>query len=280
MNGIEFLTRLMRLRPMPVVMISTLTVEGADVTLQALELGAVDYVSKPTRNLTESMDGLREEILSKVRAAAGARLRGATRPTKAIGVGDIQAVADRAVIGIGASTGGVEALGTLLAGLPAKFPPVVIVQHMPAAFTTRFAARLNDQFPFPVVEGYDGMAVLPNSVIIAPGGRHLRVVETQGRLTCRLSDDPAVSGHKPSVDVMFNSLAGLGAKAAGVLLTGMGRDGADGLGAMRLAGAMTIAQDKATSVVFGMPKAAIDNGAACIQLPLQRIAAAMLQMSV
>jgi two-component system chemotaxis response regulator CheB len=281
MNGIEFLERIMRLRPLPVVMISTLTRDGADITLQALELGAVDYVAKPTTQLTESMADLKVEIQTKVRTAARARLRAGTRPTRPVIAPRMTMQTDRLVIGIGASTGGVEALGTVLGGLSLPIPGIVIVQHMPPSFTGRFAARLNDQLPFDVFEACDGMRVESGRVIIGPGGRHLRIIgDGGGGLICRLDDSDPVSGHRPSVDVLFQSLAPLGRKAAGVLLTGMGRDGAEGLLAMRKAGALTIAQDQATSVVYGMPRAAVEIGAVGHELPLSRIATSMIQMTV
>jgi two-component system chemotaxis response regulator CheB len=281
MNGIEFLERIMRLRPLPVVMISTLTRDGADVTLQALELGAVDYVAKPTTQLTESMADLKLEIQTKVRTAARAKLRSGTRPSRPSAPPRMTMPADRVVIGIGASTGGVEALGTVLAGLSPPIPAIVIVQHMPHSFTGRFAARLNDQLPFDVFEATDGMRIEPGRVIIAAGGRHLRVAgDGAGGLICRLDDADLVSGHRPSVDVLFQSLAPLGRKAAGVLLTGMGRDGAEGLLAMRKTGALTIAQDQATCVVYGMPRAAVEIGAVAHELPLSRIATSMIQMTV
>lgn len=279
MNGIEFLERLMRLRPMPVVMISTLTREGADVTLRALELGAVDYVAKPTRGLTEAIGSIRDEILDKIKTAAGAHIRGA-RPGAARAPQRPPAIRDprREIIAIGASTGGVEAVAEVLTALPADTPGVVIVQHMPGTFTGRFAARLDAQLPLSVREAGDGMPIRPGQVLIAPGGRHCQVYATaEGGMICRLDDGPPVSGHRPSVDVLFRSVARLGERAVGVLLTGMGRDGAEGLLAMRQAGALTIAQDAATCVVHGMPRAAMALGAVQIELPLSRIAAAALE---
>ena len=283
MSGIEFLERLMRLRPMPVVMISTLTQEGADTTLRALELGAVDYVAKPTQRLSESFAELKEAICSKVKMAAGARVRAtpAARhaPTPAPVTDD--APAERVgrhldAIAIGASTGGVEALGEVLSAVPAGAPGILIVQHMPGNFTGRFAARLDASLPLKVVEANDGTEILTGHVYIGPGGRHLALARSGGKLVCRVSDGPPESGHVPSVDHLFRSMAALGDRAVGVILTGMGRDGANGLKAMRDAGAFTIAQDAATSVVYGMPRVAAESGAASLVLPLTRIAQAML----
>jgi two-component system chemotaxis response regulator CheB len=275
MNGIEFLKRLMRLRPMPVVMISTKTVDGTDTTIRALELGAVDFVAKPTQNLSHSLTALSAEIRQKVRTAAEARLRAAPRAPRP--AGPIPIAPDRWVIGIGASTGGVEALGTLLEALPGTSPGIVVVQHMPQLYTGRFAERLDERSVLRVVEGTDGMAIEPGMAIVAPGGRHCRVIGGEGELRLHIADGELESGHMPSVDVLFRSLTPLGRHAAGVLLTGMGRDGASGLLEMRRSGALTIAQDEATSVVYGMPRAAKELGAASLELPLSRIGAAMLQ---
>ncbi len=283
MSGIEFLERLMRLRPMPVVMISTLTQEGADTTLRALELGAVDYVAKPTQRLSDSFAELKESICSKVKMAAGARVRAtpAARHVPASGPVSGDAPPQRIAthldaIAIGASTGGVEALGEILSAIPPGAPGILIVQHMPGNFTGRFAARLDASLNLKVVEASDGAEILRGHVYIAPGGRHLAVSRAGGTLKCSLSDGPPESGHVPSVDHLFRSFAALGDRAAGAILTGMGRDGAVGLKHMRDAGALTIAQDAATSVVYGMPRVAAETNAAALVLPLTRIAAALL----
>ncbi len=283
MNGIEFLERLMRMRPMPVVMISTLTQDGADTTLRALELGAVDYVAKPTQRLSESFDQLKLEICTKVKTAAAARVRGmpsarpASAPAAAV-AGEPTRFGHLDVVAIGASTGGVEAIGEILAAVPTDAPGIVVVQHLPANFTGRFAARLDATLALKVVEAADGAAILPGSVHVGRGGQHLEVArDAAGRPVCRLVDGPAESGHLPSIDRLFRSLAPFGRRAAGIILTGMGRDGVLGLKAMRDAGALTIAQDAATSVVYGMPRAAAEAGAARLELPLSRIAAAMLE---
>lgn len=283
MSGIEFLEKIMRLRPMPVVMISTLTQEGADTTLRALELGAVDYVAKPTQRLSESFGALKEEICSKVKMAATARVRGAgsaRRPAAAAAqAAPAAAGAENHLdaIAIGASTGGVEALGELLSAVPPGSPGILVVQHMPGNFTGRFAARLDATLPLKVTEAQDGAAILPGCVYIGPGGRHLALArEANGNLVCRVTEGPAESGHVPSVDHLFRSMAQLGRRTVGVILTGMGRDGAAGLKLMREAGAHTIAQDAATSVVYGMPRVAVELDAAASVLPLSRIAGAML----
>ena len=287
MNGIEFLERLMRLRPMPVVMISTLTTEGADTTLRALELGAIDYVAKPTRRLSESMASLSEEIRTKVKTAARARVRGSaarkSSPTPkpdAAGPGDANRYAHLDVIGIGASTGGVEAIGEILATVPVDAPGIVIVQHLPGSFTGRFAARLDASLPLTVAEARDGAPILPGTVHIGRGGTDFEVAsDANGRPICRLAEGVPGTLHIPSIDRLFTSLARFGKRSAGVLLTGMGRDGAAGLKLMRDAGALTIGQDAGTSVVYGMPRAAVESGAVMLQLPLTRIAATMLEQN-
>ncbi len=285
MNGIEFLERLMRLRPMPVVMISTLTTEGADTTLRALELGAIDYVAKPTRRLSESIGSLSDEIRTKVKTAAKAKVRGngARRPAAAPApqVDAAPAAQNRFthldVVGIGASTGGVEAIGEILAHVPVDAPGIVIVQHLPGSFTGRFASRLDASLPLTVAEARDGALILPGTVHIGRGGQDFVVTaDASGRPVCRLVDGTPGALHVPSIDRLFASLARFGKRTVGVLLTGMGRDGAIGLKAMRDAGALTIGQDAGTSVVYGMPRAAAEAGAVQVQLPLTRIAQAML----
>jgi len=285
MNGIDFLERLMRLRPIPVVMISTLTTEGADTALRALELGAIDCVAKPTQRLTDSIGGLSDEIRAKVKNAARARVRSGsrTKPLATPGPAAIDAAGSTRfshldVIGIGASTGGVEAISEVLAAMPADAPGIAIVQHLPGSFTGRFAARLNALLPLTVAEARDGAPIQPGTVHIGCGGRDFEVARgVGGRPICRLSDGAPGAPHVPSIDRLFASLTQFGKASAGVLLTGMGRDGAAGLKSMRDAGALTIVQDEATSVVYGMPRAAAEAGAAALQLPLTRIAAAILE---
>lgn len=283
MNGIEFLEKIMRLRPMPVVMISTLTQEGADTTLRALELGAFDYVAKPTQRLSETFDALKTEIRDKVAAAAKSKVRAlpvTPRPpaSAAETSTDPARYAHLDVIGLGASTGGVEALGQVLAALPKDAPGVALVQHLPGAYTARFAARLAEQLGRPVSEAVDGAVIEPGSVHIGRGEKHFEVVKGEdGKPVCRLIDGPRESGHLPAIDRLFASLAAFGPRASAAILTGMGRDGVAGLAKMRHAGARTIAQDAATSVVYGMPRAAWEEGAAGRQLPLTRIAGALLE---
>lgn len=269
MNGLDFLEKIMRLRPTPVIMVSTLTHEGAEANLRALEIGAVDCIGKSNDN-----NGF-ELLAEKVRMAANSRVRANRMPVKPA---DTHAFTpnDR-LVAIGSSTGGVEALLTILSRFPANCPPTLITQHMPAVFTARFAERLNRQCAPEITEASDGAAVLPGHVYLAPGFAHLELVN-QGRLRCKLSETEKVSGHRPSADVLFNSVArAVGGKALGVILTGMGRDGAQGLLAMRKAGAPTLGQDEASCVVYGMPKAAFEAGAVSQQLGLEKIADRILQ---
>ncbi|MEI6558067.1 MAG: chemotaxis response regulator protein-glutamate methylesterase [Rhodospirillaceae bacterium] len=278
MNGVEFLEKLMRLRPMPVLMISTLTRAGADITLRALELGAIDFVAKPLKDLATALPALREEIVTKIKAAARAhiRLTGPRRAPPPPALAAARSGCSAELIAIGASTGGVETITELLSTFPETIPAVVIVQHMPEAFVPRFAARLRASLPFAVDEAAEGQRLTPGRVLIAPGNQHLLVVRAKGGgLETRLSDGPPVSGHRPSVDVLFRSVAEARPKAVGLLLTGMGRDGAEGLLRMKEAGAVTIAQDEQTSTVFGMPRAAQELNAARLVLPLPRITAAI-----
>lgn len=281
MNGLEFLEKIMRLRPMPVVMVSTLTSRGADATLEALELGAFDCVAKP------SVAGLHafDELAMTVRAAACARVRpmaarlspAARRPPGASSSGFRP---DGRVLAIGSSTGGVEALLTILRQLPANCPPTVITQHMPEAFTRSFAERLNRTCEAEVSEATDGAPLLPGHIYLAPGGpAHLQIAGT-GTWRCRLRPGDPVSGHRPSVDVLFSSVAkAAGARALGVILTGMGRDGAQGLLAMRQAGARTLGQDEASCVVYGMPKVAFELQAVEKQVRLEGIAAEIIEIT-
>lgn len=272
MNGLEFLEKVMRLRPMPVVMVSTLTHAGAEASLAALELGAVDCVGKPSPGAS-AREGF-GDLAEKVKTAARARVRtGATRQrTTRPGYR-----AGRRIVALGSSTGGVEALLTVLSGYPRTCPATVITQHMPGTFTTSFAARLDRECDALVAEAFDGAPLEAGRVYLAPGGSaHLEVIDSGG-LKCRLLAGEKVGGHRPSVDVLFNSVARTaGANSVGVILTGMGRDGAAGLKAMRDAGAHTIGQDASTSVVFGMPRAAAEIGAVVAQLPLGAIGAAVL----
>jgi two-component system chemotaxis response regulator CheB len=272
MNGIEFLERLMRLKPLPVIMVSTLTQRGAEATLAALERGAIDCVGKPVAGGGEGF----AELAEKVKAAAGARVFASTAAlAPRASTGAPYSGASR-VVCIGASTGGVEALIRTIGQFPANCPPTLITQHMPANFTASFAARLDRHCDATVTEAVDAAELKSGHVYLAPGGTAHLSLTPSGR-HCRVQHGEPVSGHRPSVDVLFRSAAAaLGGRAVGVILTGMGRDGAAGLLAMRQAGAATLGQDEATCVVYGMPRAAAEIGAVERQLPLDRIAQAAL----
>ena len=275
MNGLAFLDRLMRLRPTPVVMVSTLTTKGATETLLALELGAVDFVAKPSRDLAGGLEAFGANLREKVRAAAASDVRGRGLRALAPKVPVRTAAAPLGtLIAIGASTGGVEAIRAVLAELPTDCPPIVIAQHMPQAFTARFAARLNELTELTVVEAEDRLPLEPGHAYVARGDHHLRVERSSGQLKCRLSQDDLVSGHRPSVDVLFGSVAQtVGPMAVGAILTGMGRDGARGLRQMRDAGCHTVGQSQASALVYGMPRVAFEEGAVVEQAPLEAIAA-------
>lgn len=280
MDGITFLEKLMRSRPMPVVMVSTLTRQGSEVTLRALEIGAVDFIAKPTESVFTGMSALSQEIVAKVKAAARARVRprGASvtpvAPSPRIGrKSTVQ------VIAIGASTGGPEAIRQVLQGLPAEVPPIVIVQHMPPVFTRSFAERLDKLCTVRVKEAQDGDRLEPGHAYIAPGDYHLQVTYSGAQYRARVAQTEPVNRHRPSVDVLFDSVAQVnGSSAMGVLLTGMGADGACGLKKMRDAGSHTIAQDEETCVVFGMPREAIALGGAQFVLPLPQIAQKVVEL--
>jgi two-component system chemotaxis response regulator CheB len=273
MDGLSFLEKIMRLRPMPVVMCSTLTARGAEVTIEALRLGAVDCIAKPTGNPLEIEQDA--ALLRKmVKAAARASIRQSPAPIAPVAASP--GLRADTVIAIGASTGGVEALFSLIGALPADCPPVLVVQHMPAAFTNGFAARLDRDAHVAVTEATDGAPLKAGTVYIAPGGKaHMELVGG-ARGHVRLRADDLVGGHRPSVDTLFRSLAPLGPAAVGVILTGMGRDGADGLLAMRQAGARTFGQNQASCVVYGMPRAAFEQGAVERELSLSALPEAIL----
>src|SRR5882757_6370528 len=292
MDGVTFLRNLMRLRPMPVVMVSSLTEHGAEITLDALAVGAVDYLPKPKIDVAATLGDYAEELRAKIKAAAKARVRQYSGPaTSAAGIPGVapkysaDAVLPKApaprqfrttdrIIAIGASTGGTEAIKDVLIGLPADTPGIVIAQHIPKAFSTPFARRMNACCQLTVYEAEDGQQVLPGHVYIATGDRHLLLVRDGARYVCKLDDGQPVNRHKPSVDVLFRSVAQqAGRNAIDVILTGMGKDGAEGLKEMRDAGSPTIAQDEATSVVWGMPREAAALGAAVQVLGLHEIPA-------
>ncbi len=281
MSGLEFLEKIMTLKPTPVVMISSLTIRGAEATLHALELGAVEYVAKPTADLQNNLPVLAEEIRRKVHVAARARVRPLFRkqhPQAAAKMANTAMRAGEKIIAIGSSTGGVEAVTQILTNLPADCPPILITQHMPATFTTSFAQRLNSLCALTVKEAEQGDRIVPGHVYIAPGNFHLELARQGSDYICKIHQEPAVSGHRPSVDVLFKSVAVVaGRQAVGCILTGMGRDGADGMLAMKRAGATNYGQDEATSVVYGMPKAAFDIGAVDKQYPLKELAPHILE---
>jgi len=287
MDGLTFLENLMRLRPMPVVMVSSLTRQGADVTLRALELGAVDFVAKPRIDIAGTLEDYQDELVAKVRAAAVARVVPRLTPRSARSVDErhstsavlpamkVQAMlrTSERIIAVGASTGGTEAIRELLAEMPPDAPAIVISQHIPAAFSKSFAERMNRCSAMAVCEAQNGQQILPGHVYIAPGDRHLLIERDGARYLCRLSDGPHVNRHRPSVDVMFRSVAQhVGPNAVGVLLTGMGDDGARGLKEMLDRGAGTIAQDEASSVVWGMPGFVAKADLADAVLPLNALA--------
>jgi two-component system chemotaxis response regulator CheB len=274
MDGLTFLEKLMAMRPMPVVVVSTLTQKGADAALRALELGAVDYVGKPRIDVQNGVTELGTELIAKVKTAAVARVSTRSRGesvSKPI-VFDHRLSTEGRIVAIGASTGGVETLQQLLTAMPANIPATLVTQHMPPGFTASFAKRLDARCAMSVTEAADGARVLPGHVYIAPGGRHLELVRSGAHYFCRLHDGSNVSGHRPSVDVLFTSFAAAAGKnALGVILTGMGSDGAAGLLKMREAGAHTVGQDEASCVIYGMPKAAKLLGAVETELPLSKI---------
>ncbi len=305
MDGLTFLSNLMRLHPMPVVMVSSLTQKGADVTLRALELGAVDFVSKPVVDVSHGLEDYRAEIVEKVKIASKARVQVAeTRRKKtkpAMKKGEPQGVqanekfssdailvrssrnsryatTDK-IIAIGASTGGTEAVKEVISELPATSPGVVIAQHIPARFSGPWAKRMNDVSEMNVEIAEDGVQVQPGNAYVAPGDRHLLIERSGARWICRLNDGPPVNRHKPSVDVLFRSVANCaGHNAVGAILTGMGDDGAAGLLEMKESGAVTVAQDENTSVVWGMPGVAVKMDAVSGVLPLERIAKKLISV--
>jgi two-component system chemotaxis response regulator CheB len=288
MDGLEFLSRLMRLRPMPVVMVSTLTERGAEATFRALELGAVDFVAKPKIGVADGLKALAADITAKIRTAAFAKVRKLQSPPPAApgqaalasrpAAGLMGRLSTEKIIFIGASTGGTEATKDVLIHLPADCPAVLITQHMPPGFTKSYAARLDSLCRIRVAEARDGERVLPGHAYIAPGGFHLSVERSGANYIARVTDGDPVNRHKPSVEVLFNSAARVvGPNALAVMLTGMGADGAKAMRAMRDAGSFNIAQDEASCVVFGMPKEAIAHGAAHEVLSLNRIAARLIE---
>ncbi len=289
MDGIDFLGKLMRLRPMPVVMISTLTERGAEITLRALELGAVDFVAKPRIGLADGIRELAVQITEKIRIAAKVVVRRTDVAKQVIrhgsatgsgidsGLVKFESVSTEKLIFVGASTGGTEAIRELLLKMPANAPSIAITQHMPPGFTATFAARLNSLCQIRVLEAVDGARMLPGHAYIAPGGRHFWIDRNGANYICVVRDGEPVNRHRPSVEVLFQSAAKVaGPNAYGVMLTGMGADGAAAMREMRDAGSYNFVQDEASCVVFGMPREAINAGAADEVLPLALIAPALL----
>jgi two-component system, chemotaxis family, protein-glutamate methylesterase/glutaminase len=288
LDGLTFLQQIMADQPIPVLVCSALAKNGADTVLRALEYGAVDVIQKPAVGIQEFLYEQAIMMVDKVRGAAEARpKRRAAIPSSekrysadvvlpTVPTGTLSVTTDK-VVAVGTSTGGTEALRVLLMALPLDAPGFVVVQHMPEVFTAGFAQRLNQLCAVDVREARDGDRVRPGLVLIAPGNRHTMINRNGAQYMVRVVDGPLVARHRPSVDVLFRSVAqAAGANAVGVIMTGMGDDGADGLLEMKKAGASTIAQDEATSVVFGMPKVAIERGAVDEVLPLQRITHAIL----
>ena len=302
MDGVTFLEKIMKLRPMPVVMVSTLTEKGADITLQALEIGAVDFVEKPKVDFSHTIADYAQELISKVKMAATVKVKqlkpnvSVTPSVTAVDNMDVapkfsaDAVLSKSavrkpfkttdkIVAIGASTGGTEAIKEVLTRLPADFPGIVIAQHIPEAFSGPFAKRMNNACAMTVYEAEDGQQILPGHVYIAPGHSHLMVERDGARYVCRLNDGPPVNRHKPSVDVLFRSIAQhVGPNAIGVILTGMGDDGARGLKEIRDTGAPTVAQDEKTSVVWGMPGEAVKHDAVDEILPLSKVSRRLIDM--
>ncbi len=280
MDGLDFLERLMRLRPMPVLMVSSLTDQGSEVTLRALELGAIDYVSKPKVGIAQGLKDYADVIAEKLRACAVAKIRPKTQQRQqaqaqqraasvAASLQQVRYASTEKVIFVGASTGGTEAVKDFLIDLPADMPAILITQHMPENFTRTFAQRLDGLCVLKVKEAVHNERVLPGHVYIAPGNQHLEIRRSGANYMTRLTSDAPVNRHRPSVDVLFDSAAHYaGHNAVGVILTGMGKDGAAGLLRMKQAGAYTLAQDEASCVVYGMPKEAVALGAVDQVLPL------------
>jgi two-component system chemotaxis response regulator CheB len=286
MDGLDFLEKLMRLRPTPVLMISTMTEKGSDITLKALELGAVDFVSKPKIDIQNNLKKYAEEITRKIRVAAKAHVRQlqppALTPSKSVDT-VLPALKNRIIstekiLAFGSSTGGTEALKEVLIHMPPDSPGIMIAQHMPEGFTKSFAARLDNLCKIRVKEAEHGDRILPGHAYLAPGHSHLLLQRSGANYMCELSQADPVNRHRPSVDVLFRSVANhAGRNAIGVILTGMGKDGAVGMKEMHDAGAHTFAQDEASCVVFGMPKEAIAHGGVDEVVPLKEMARSILQ---
>ena len=274
MDGLSFLEKIMTLRPMPVVMISTLTQKGAKETLEALEMGAVDYIAKPTSDIQENFNTISSEICTKIKFAARANIQ--NKNTHIIKKNVSQSAHKNnahQLVAIGASTGGVEALNTIFKSLPKSCPPIVVVQHMPAGFTASFAARMNKQCMPHIVEAQQGMKLDEGCIYIAPGDHHMRIKHGASQLMIDILDGPLTSGHRPSADILFDSVADLRLRnVLGVILTGMGRDGAQGLLKLKQSGGITVGQNEDSCLIYGMPRAAAEIGALSKAIHLNHMA--------
>ncbi len=284
MDGVEFLRKLMPQHPLPVLMVSSLTQKGKQITLEALEAGAVDFVSKPTSDIQRGLSLMIQELQIKVKAVSKANVSSwkTKKPVKSFSpTENSQALAESTdkVVAIGASTGGTEAIRSIIRYFPSKMPGVVVVQHMPAGFTKLFAESLDSQSAMKVKEAKDGDRIMMGQALIAPGGFHLKVIRSGGVYRVVLNKEDKVNGHRPSVEVMYESVAkSAGSNSVGVILTGMGRDGATGLKTMRDAGARTLAQDKDSCVIYGMPKEAWECGGAERQISLDNMAPTIMSI--
>jgi len=282
MDGISFLEKIMRLRPTPVVMISGHTQENSDAAYRALEIGAVDVIGKSTINVDPSLSDKSNEIIEKIKAAARAKV-GRRRENEHVAGDSVVKLQNASnlnwgkVVCIGASAGGVEAMRQVVSRLPSQCPPILYTQHMPKEFTAQFAQRLNEISSLHVCEAENQMKIEPGHIYLAPGDHHLSIAKRKTGFICNVNKSATVSGHRPSVDVLFASAARLlGGNGVGVLLTGMGRDGAQGLLAMAEAGAVTLGQDEATSLIYGMPRVAMEMGAVGRQVPLRHVPEAII----
>jgi two-component system chemotaxis response regulator CheB len=281
MDGLSFLSKIMSLRPMPVVMVSTLTGKGTETAIAALQMGAVECLGKPLAQSNEELQAFAHELATKIRIAAAStvRVRPQLQPRQARTTLRPAALAPK-LIAIGASTGGVEALTEVLPALPSQCPPIVVTQHMPPIFTQSFANRLSAMSAIEVKEAKDKMLCRSGLAIIAPGGKHLKILRMGNQFICKVVDEPPFNNYRPSVDILFNSVAEhAGESALGIILTGMGRDGAEGLLKMRQVGAHTLGQDESSCVVYGMPKAADKIGAVGELMPISMIADAIVKRS-
>ncbi len=284
MDGVEFLRKLMPQHPLPVLMVSALTQKGKQITMEALEAGAVDFVTKPSTNVARGLNEMLTELREKVKVVSKAnvksfkREKGSVKPLSSDSTRALAESTDKVIV-IGASTGGTEAIRHVISSFPIGTPGTVIVQHMPSGFTEMFADRLNEQCEMTVKEAKTGDRVMPGQILIAPGDFHMTVKRSGGMYYVNCKKGEKVCGHRPSVEILMNSVAkNVGANAIGIMLTGMGHDGADGMLAMRKAGARTLSQDEATSVVFGMPKVAYERGGAERMVPLFKISQTVLNM--